>query len=357
MPMVAPELHLKGLARVRKTLSNGNTIFYCYAWRGGPLLKTQDGKPIQPGDTDLGVAYDAAHERRRNPKPDSLAGLVTLFRASADFVSKSAETRREYNRYLDTLNLQFGNLSFAELEDKNTRGLFKAWRDGMSCHPRSADYGWATLGRLLAFAVDRGLLAGNVAKRGGRLYRADRREAIWTEDDVAVFEARASDKLRTALLLALWTGQRKGDLLSLTWKSYDGSGFRIRQSKTGRRVYIPAAACVREALSKCARSSSTILTNSRGQSWTAAGFNTSWRKACIAAGIEGLTFHDLRGTAVTRMALAGCSIAEIGAVTGHSPKDIDAILHVHYLGGQRDLARQAIAKWEQMSTAHLSNEK
>ncbi|MCJ8051691.1 hypothetical protein GB928_004125 [Shinella curvata] len=50
---------------------------------------------------------------------------------------------------------------------------------------------------------------------------------------------------------------------------------------------------------------------------------------------------------MTRLALSGCSIAEIGAITGHSPKDIDAILHTHYLGGQSELARQAMTKWEQ----------
>ncbi|WP_353853329.1 tyrosine-type recombinase/integrase [Shinella sp.] len=88
------------------------------------------------------------------------------------------------------------------------------------------------------------------------------------------------------------------------------------------------------------------MCNSRGRPWTGAGFKTSWRKACEKAGIKGLTFHDLRGTTVTRLALAGCSNAEIGAITGHSPKDIDAILHAHYLGGQRELAAQAIARWE-----------
>ena len=74
------------------------------------------------------------------------------------------------------------------------------------------------------------------------------------------------------------------------------------------------------------------------------GFTTSWRKARLEVGIEGLTFHDLRGTTVTRLALASCSIAEIGAITGHSPKDIDAILHTHYRGGQRELADQAMAR-------------
>jgi integrase len=35
------------------------------------------------------------------------------------------------------------------------------------------------------------------------------------------------------LLLALWTGQRQGDLLRLPWSAYDGEHIRLRQSKTG----------------------------------------------------------------------------------------------------------------------------
>jgi hypothetical protein len=35
------------------------------------------------------------------------------------------------------------------------------------------------------------------------------------------------------LLLALWTGQRQGDLLRLPWSAYDGKYIRLRQSKGG----------------------------------------------------------------------------------------------------------------------------
>ena len=53
------------------------------------------------------------------------------------------------------------------------------------------------------------------------------------------------------------------------------------------------------------------------------------------AKVTGLTFHDLRGTAVTRFALGGCSEAEIATFTGHSPKDVGAILDAHYLSRRR----------------------
>ena len=60
--------------------------------------------------------------------------------------------------------------------------------------------------------------------------------------------------------------------------------------------------------------------------WTSDGFRTSWSKACDRAGISGLTFHDLRGTAVVRLAIAGATVPEIATFTDHSLRDVEAIL-------------------------------
>jgi integrase len=59
-----------------------------------------------------------------------------------------------------------------------------------------------------------------------------------------------------------------------------------------------------------------------------------------------VTFHDLRGTAVTRLALVGCSEAEIATVTGHSLRSVRAILDTHYLHRDPALAESAIRKLE-----------
>jgi len=147
-------------------------------------------------------------------------------------------------------------------------------------------------------------------------------------------------------LLALWTGQRQGDLLRLPWSAYDGKHIRLRQSKSGKPIVILVGAPLKVALDFVVKRSPIILTNSEGKPWTSDGFRASWRKACATAGVRGVTFHDLRGTAVTRLALVGATEAEIVNITGHSLRDVHAILDTHYLARDPALGENAIRKLE-----------
>lgn len=60
-----------------------------------------------------------------------------------------------------------------------------------------------------------------------------------------------------------------------------------------------------------------------------------------------LAIHDLRGTAVTRLAVAGCTEAEIAAITGDGLRDVGAILGAHNLHHDPALAESVIRKLEQ----------
>lgn len=343
---------LKGLAKVKKRLAGGRTITYCYAWRGGPLLKDKAGRPLQPGDPLLMRAFVEATKDRFVEPGENMNKLITEYKASADFTKTAPKTQKEYNRYLDQIRDEFGDMTLPMLQDKRARGKFKEWRDTMADRPRTADLAWSVLARVLSCAKDRGRITINLAERGGRLYSADRTENIWTDDKLEALFAIASAEIKAAVVMALWTGQRKGDLLTAPWSDYDGSSIKVKQGKTGARVKIPIGGPLKTLLDSMPRISPVILTSMKHKRpWTKDGFNTSWSKAKNKAGCEDLTFHDLRGTAVTRLAIAGCSTAQIASITGHSLKDVESILDTHYLGGKTTLAEQAIAKLESFEAA------
>jgi integrase len=329
-----------------KVLADGSRKTYYYAWRGGPKL---DG---EPGTPEFMASYNAAVATRRRAPSATLHKLIDTYLDSTEFRDELAErTQADYRKLVSSIRAKFGSMPLEAVEDRRARGLFKVWRDELALRSaRQADYAWTVLARILSIAKDRGLIAVNQCERGGRIYKSDRAEIIWTADNIESFCAKASPQLQFALLVALWTGQRQGDLLRLTWSAYDGTYIRLRQSKGNRRVTIPVSKRLKVALDnakEAGRTATNVLCNSRGEPWTKAGFRASWRKAYIKAQLpHELHFHDLRGTAVTRLALSGCTVPEIASITGHSLKDVEAILEAHYLGGRIQLAEAAIEKLE-----------
>lgn len=337
-------IKLKGLNTVRVNRKDGSVATYHYAWKGGPRVEGVLGSP------EFMANYTAALADLRRKPSDTLVALLDAYESSSEFLALAPRTQTDYKKHLRAIANEYGAFPISGLSDKRARGEFLSWRDRLALSSRrNADYRFAVFARALSWSFNRGLAPFNPLERPGRVYRAARKDSIWTDDDEAAFLSKAPAHLHLALILALWTGQRQGDLLKLTWNNYDGGVIRLKQSKTGVRVAIPAGAPLRAALEDKQHqptSAVTILTTEAGRAWTESGFRASWRKACEKAGVADVTFHDLRGTAVTRLAMAGCNEAEIATITGHSLRDVGAILDSHYLKRDHSLAVSAINKLE-----------
>lgn len=176
-----------------------------------------------------------------------------------------------------------------------------------------------------------------------------------------------------AIVVALFTGQRQGDVLALEERAVEGGKIRFIQSKTGARVRVRALPQLVERL-KAARLrrltlqmkinakaatknaqpqtvASTIVVDSHtGRQFESSTFRHRFadvreRAAEREKSVETLLFLDLRDTAVTWLANAGATVAEIAAITGHSLKTVHAILK-HYLTLNEEQADAAIDKLE-----------
>jgi integrase len=177
--------------------------------------------------------------------------------------------------------------------------------------------------------------------------------------------------MQRALILALHTGQRQGDLLRLPWSAYDGQRIRLRQGKArlggtpGRLVEIPCTKALQRMLDNMDRISPLILTTKTGQSFKKRYFASQWDDAMKAAGRQriplpgldepvDLHIHDLRGTAVTLLSEARCKPQEIATITGHSLKTVDRILE-RYLARTSGLGEQAIVNFENSPRTEFAN--
>ena len=334
-------VNLKGINSITKPLADGTLRTYHYAWKGGPRLRGEPGTP------EFHASYNEACAAKVTPPSGVLLKLLQDYQKSDNFRSRRDRTKHDYIQQIKRIERDLGDFPIAALTDRRTRGVFMKWRDKLALSSRrQADYGWQVLALVLAWAKECGDITINPCERGGRLYRGNRVDKIWTNDDEAAFLRTAPAILRLPLLLALWTGQRQGDLLRLPWSAYDGTHIRLRQSKTGVAVRIKVGAPLEAVLDITPKVCPLILVSSTNKPWTGGGFRASWRIAQAAAGVVGVTFNDLRGTAVTRLALVGCTEAEIAAISGHSIRDVRSILDAHYLHRDPALADAAITKLE-----------
>ncbi len=338
-------VQLKGLHTVKKRMSDGTIKEYYYAWRGGPRL-TAD--PIKDRIAFI-AEFNEMRRANAEPEKETLAGLIVQYKSSAAYSELSAVSKRDYDPFLADLSKQFGDMPTLALNEHGPRAIFKGWRETMSANPRKADRAWAVAKRVFSWAVDMELIIRNPCAGGGHLWKGSRADIIWTDEQIDAAKAHLGKELWQALMLALWTGQRQGDLLALTWTAYDGQHIRLKQSKTGKRVTIRVHSELKKMLDEMTRSDAVnVLVNTRGKPWSSDGFKTSWGKATKKAGISGVTFHDLRGTFITKARRSGATMEEIAAASGHSIKDVARVLEAHYLAHDEATNDAVILKLERV---------
>ncbi|ACA15702.1 integrase family protein [Methylobacterium sp. 4-46] len=352
-----------------KTLKDGTRRTYWYHRATGMRL---DG---EPGSREflLSVA-EAEKTLKARHTGDNFDGLIREYTASLEFTDKlSASTQREYRRMLAKAESEFGDMPREVLNDPAVRGDFLDWRAKVAraSGEREADNRLSVISAMLTWARENGRIHANHIQGFKRLYHVDRSEIIWLPEHIHAFMRVAPIELQRALIMALHTGQRQGDLLVLPWSAYDGTAITLRQGKSarGRRVAplvaIPCTQALRLMLDGMQRVSPLILTTKTGRALQKRYFARLWEEATIEAGLDRITlpglaepvslhFHDLRGTAVTMLSEAGCQPQQIATITGHSLKTVTVILD-RYLARTRALADQAIFNWENSPRTEFAN--
>ncbi|PHR23281.1 MAG: integrase [Hoeflea sp.] len=337
---------LKGINKITRTLASGEKAVYYYHRATGARLSGE------PGSTEFLASIAEAEAKSRNRSQGTLSGLIREFEATAKWRKLADSTRSEYRRVMTFWEDQYGTCPHVALEDKAFRRDVLKWHDGYSAaHPREADNRVTILARVLSWAAKDGPLDRNVLDSFDRAYQGDRSEKIWLPEHVEAFMAVAEPEMRLAIVLALHTGQRQGDLLQLAWSNYNGTHLALRQGKSrradkpGRLVTIRCTKALKTTLDGLDKRSTLILTTKTGRAFKKRYFADQWEKTCKAAGIEDLHFHDIRGTTVTMLFQAGCNLAEIVSITGHSLRRAQEILD-RYLARTSTMADSAIAKFE-----------
>jgi integrase len=285
-----------------------------------------------------------------------LSGLIRDFEQTKHWRRLAESTKTEYRRVFKFWDSRYGSCPYAALEDKKFRADVLKWHDEFSeTKPREADNRVAILARVLSWAAKDGPLNVNVLDEFERAYSNDRSDIIWLPEHVEAFLKVACPEMQLAMVLALHTGQRQGDIRRLAWSQYDGATISLRQGKRKRLgreappIRVPCTKALKATLDSAKRHATVILTTKTGLAFKKRYFARLWEETCSSAGIpDDLHFHDIRGTTVTMLAEAQCTLPEIVSITGHSLRRAQDILD-KYLARTSRLAESAIAKFENVT--------
>lgn len=357
---------IKGVNTVRKRLADGSVALYYYHRETGTRL------PGLPGEPAFLAAFTEA-ERIQPKDVGNVNALIREYLQSVKFAKRRNSTQREYKRMLLEIEKRFGKLPVRALESPRVRGVFTDYQEEIGRdRPREADNRLSVLSAVLTYAAGKGRIKENPLKGFERIYDVDRSEMIWTAGDVATFMHSAPLELQQAMILAIHTGQRYGDLIRLRWSDYTGEQVSLKQSKTKARVTIHASAALRRMLDGIERRGPYILTRENGRPWFTEkddkAMGKDWSAHMIASGLRPanyseltkiekrayLRFNDLRGTAVTLLSEAGNGIPQICAVTGHTLQSATRILE-KYLAMTPALSRAAILAFENSPATAFAN--
>ncbi len=146
------------------------------------------------------------------------------------------------------------------------------------------------------------------------------RSRVLTEEEAAKLlkalepTGRRSHWTKPAVQLALATAMRRGELLALRWEyiNLEARTAFLPDTKNGESRTVPLSTAAVQVLAVLPRHISGMVIPVKYFTLDAA-----FKRACKRAGLDGVRFHDLRRTAITRMAEKLPNVIELAAVSGH----------------------------------------
>jgi integrase len=227
--------------------------------------------------------------------------------------------------------------------------------DVIALHRRvGSERGQYTANRLLAtissmwnWAEREGLLPlghPNPARGVSRFPEQSRDRWLTPAEVRRVFDAvkqEANPHVRAFFALALLTGARKRELLTLRWDAVQDGLLRIGQTKNGQPHVLPLSDPAQAILAALPRTDGNPFVFPsplrRGEALSVPVVDQAWRKIRTSAELGDARVHDLRRTLGSWLAQSGASLPMIGRALNHRSQAATAVYARLALDGVRQV--------------------
>lgn len=324
--------------------------------RKGDLNDADEVLRIQEDAAALYVKLLAARNPSTEIEPSarSIPTLNRLWQVTQAFKKNKPRTQRNYAKaasLIEAWSASVNHPPVASMRGDKVEAFLALYDD----RPTTKKQILTVLKLLMAYAVKLGWRADNPAA-DIKVRIPKSRVAIWELEDVELYAKACIDGGRPSLAAMIWTqweiGQRLTDVCLFRYGGQysDNEGlFSFQQSKTEAKVSIPISERLGALLRAC-RVTETLylfINEATGGPWVEKELSQAFAyirdTRIVDKGGPHRQLRVLRHSCVVQLARAGCTVAEIAAITGHSLSSVTTILS-HYLPRDSQVARNAQTK-------------
>lgn len=271
----------------------------------------------------------------------TVAQLVADYQASPEFKRLSPSSQKTYGYTLVRIVDQLGKYPIDKVARAHIREVVEKRIEGNG----SRNLFLSVVGAMYKYARVNELTEAEPTKDMAP-YKMGSHEP-WPAELLKAGLAASDDRVRLAIHLLYFTGQRIGDVCKMRWADVKDGRIVVMQEKTGKPVNFRTPEALAAELDQTPRKGITILAQANGKPLVTETVR-GWLKAFAKdLGFEAVP-HGLRKNAVNSLLLAGATIAETASVTGQSFKLVE------YYARQIDQMRlgdAAILKFERGTQA------
>jgi integrase len=265
---------------------------------------------------------------------NSVSKLIDNFLSSEELSNKAKATQDLYKIQLLKAQRLLGKFGVNELSNVAIDLVLanEKWNAG------SRNAFIAAIGSLYRWARKRRIASVNPVDGVDRLETGTYEP--WPEAVLDAALCSENDRVRLAVHLLYYTGQRIGDVCSMTWHNFRDGWFIMTQKKTRALISFPVPSALAAELAKAPRHGITVLTNTIGARLNEKTLRDELNAFVASHGIKRVP-HGLRKNAVNMLLEQGCTHAEVQSITGQS---IDMVQHYAQRVDRRKLGAAAVVK-------------